>query len=61
MYVKDTRGKLLIFHQIDFRWRPNLTDPVYWEILNMFVDRRHSSYSIHQIGLYESTFFLLII
>ncbi|CAF1100518.1 unnamed protein product [Adineta ricciae] len=33
----------------NFRWRPNLTDSVYWEILNMFIDKRHSSYSIHQI------------
>ncbi|CAF4565189.1 unnamed protein product [Rotaria sp. Silwood2] len=32
-----------------FRWRPNITDPMYWEILNMFIDKRHSSYSIHQI------------
>ncbi|CAF0980493.1 unnamed protein product [Rotaria sp. Silwood1] len=32
-----------------FRWRPNISDPVYWEILNMFIDKRHSSYSIHQI------------
>ncbi|CAF1487513.1 unnamed protein product [Didymodactylos carnosus] len=33
-----------------FRWHPNLTDKAYWEILNMFIDRRHSSYSIHQIA-----------
>jgi len=32
-----------------FRWKLNLTDPIYWEILNMFIDRRLSSYSIHQI------------
>ncbi|CAF0948403.1 unnamed protein product [Rotaria sordida] len=32
-----------------FRWRPNISDSVYWEILNMFIDKRHSSYSIHQI------------
>ena len=36
---------------IDFRWRTNITDPTYWEILNMFIDKRHSSYSIQQIGL----------
>lgn len=32
-----------------FRWRSKVTDSVYWEILNMFIDRRHSSYSIQQI------------
>ncbi|CAF1238091.1 unnamed protein product [Rotaria sordida] len=32
-----------------FRWRPNISDPMYWEILNMFIDKRHSSYSIQQI------------
>ncbi|CAF1093207.1 unnamed protein product [Adineta steineri] len=32
-----------------FRWRPNITDPMYWDILNMFIDKRHSSYSIQQI------------
>jgi len=32
-----------------FRWRPNTTDPMYWEILNMFIDKRHSTYSIQQI------------
>ncbi|CAF4483309.1 unnamed protein product [Rotaria socialis] len=32
-----------------FRWRSKITDPIYWEILNMFIDKRHSSYSIHQI------------
>ena len=35
---------------IDFRWRPNMSDKHYWDILNMFIDKRHSSYSIHQIG-----------
>ena len=52
MYVeKIPEGKLLTFYSIDFRWHPNINDPVYWEILNMFIDKRHSSYSIHQIGL----------
>jgi cysteine protease ATG4 len=45
---------IVLSHRIrpfaDFRWRPNLTDSNYWEILNMFIDKRHSSYSIHQIG-----------
>lgn len=35
---------------LDFRWRPNMPDKPYWDILNMFIDKRHSSYSIHQIG-----------
>ncbi|CAF1236077.1 unnamed protein product [Adineta ricciae] len=34
-----------------FRWRQNSTDSTYSEILNMFTDRRHSTYSIHQIVL----------
>ena len=33
-----------------FRWHLNITDRNYWEILQMFIDKRHSSYSIHQIG-----------
>ncbi|CAF1360784.1 unnamed protein product, partial [Didymodactylos carnosus] len=33
-----------------FRWHPNSTDKSYWEILNMFIDRKHASYSIHQIA-----------
>lgn len=32
-----------------FRWQMNITDRNYWEILQMFIDKRHSSYSIHQI------------
>jgi len=35
---------------LDFRWRSKVTDSIYWEILNMFIDKRHSSYSIQQIG-----------
>lgn len=37
----------------DFRWRPNLSERSYWDVLNMFIDRRHSSYSIHQIGQFR--------
>ncbi|CAF4489612.1 unnamed protein product, partial [Rotaria socialis] len=32
-----------------FRWRPPVVDASYWDILNMFIDKRHSSYSIQQI------------
>ncbi|CAF5130540.1 unnamed protein product [Rotaria magnacalcarata] len=32
-----------------FRWHPQLVDTTYWDILNMFIDKRHSSYSIQQI------------
>lgn len=42
--------------KIVFRWRPNITEPIYWEILNKFIDKRHSSYSIHQIGLSTKSF-----
>lgn len=51
-FIKTERtSHILLSFFTDFRWRTNNTDPIYWEILNMFIDKRHSSYSIQQIGL----------
>lgn len=44
---------------VDFRWHLNITDRNYWQILQMFIDKRHSSYSIHQIGRKHFPFFFL--
>jgi len=39
------------FCYADWRWHPGKYDPKYFEILRLFLDKKGSPYSIHQIGM----------
>lgn len=50
-WTKPTAGLTLIFVALDWRWTKGQKDrEEYTSILNAFIDKKDSYYSIHQIG-----------
>lgn len=48
VYWWYTSRRCVVF--VDWRWKPSTYDPKYFDVLQRFLDKRSSCYSIHQIG-----------